>query len=191
MFHSGLPPRVPPSPVIDTFYRPGAAHRLETFRRRWLTGTSALRIPIASAALVLGVALSDEAHAQATVDPNQVTTYTIAPASNPITFGSATNIATSATPGSIAVYGQPGTSWNVTVADGGRLTSRNVGLYLNAAGTLTNGGSIAASGGANSTGVLFSSGGSITNQTGGTISGQSLGVRIRGAGRGTNARIVH
>jgi hypothetical protein len=84
--------QVSPSDVIAAFTRL-AAPRLEARRRRLLLlGTSALRIPIASAALALGVALSGEARAQATVNPVQTTTYTIQSASNPITFGPTTTM---------------------------------------------------------------------------------------------------
>lgn len=106
--------------MIGSSTRPEAPPFRSLRRRRLLASTSALRVPIASAALALGVALSGEAHAQAVVNPVQTTTYTINPASNPITFGSATNINTSLTFNSNAVVGNAGTSWDVTVNAGGR-----------------------------------------------------------------------
>ena len=148
-----------------------------------------MRIPIASAALALGVALSGEAHAQATVNPVQTTTYTINPASNPITFGSGTNINTSATANANGVLGSAGTPWNVTVQGGGQITGNGRGIFLNAESSVTNAGTIS---GTNFTGVALAAGGSVTNQVGGQISSNRYGIGIYGAsGSVTNAGTIN
>ena len=149
-----------------------AAPRPVASRRRWLASTSGVRIPIASAALALGVALSGEAHAQATVNPVQTTTYTIKPASNPITFGSATNINTPAF--SYGVVGGAGIDWNVTVLAGARISAGQGGIYIETQGTVTNSGQITAA-----TSGIFAGGRSVVsviNQASGTITGTNFGV---------------
>ncbi|HEY4973332.1 MAG TPA: hypothetical protein VII41_06965, partial [Steroidobacteraceae bacterium] len=186
---------------------PPAAARVDR-RRRLLGSTSALRIPIASAALALGVALSGEAYAQTTVNPNRMTTYTINPASNPITFGPTTIIDTSGTVGADAVLGNAGTNWNVTVQGGGLITANRNGVYLTSQSTVTNAGRISGSrgifikGGTGSvtnagtisgtiTGVALAAGGSVTNQAGGRISG-NYGIGIYGAsGSVTNGGTIN
>jgi len=172
MTFCGLAFQVSPSDVIGSSTRP-AAPRFGTHRRRWLASTSALRIPIASAALALGVALSGEAHAQATVNPVQTTTYNIRPASNPITFGSATNIDTSARPFSYAVVGGTGIDWNVTVLGGARISASLGGIYIRTQGTVTNSGQITAA-----TSGIFAGAGvvSVINEASGTITGANFGV---------------
>src|SRR5437764_13639983 len=85
-------------------------------RTRLLSGASSLALPMASAVLALGVALSDEAVAQTTVNPVQTTTYTINPARNPITFGSTTSINTAA--GDAVLGGTIVPAWNLTVQNG-------------------------------------------------------------------------
>lgn len=111
--------------------------------------------------LVLGVALSGEARAQTTVNAFQNTTYNINPASNPIIFGAATNIDTTATLGSYAVFGSPGANWNVT--NGGSFKGGRTGIYLQTPSSLTNAGTIS---GTTGYGVVLFAGGSVTNQTG-------------------------
>src|SRR5262245_37626725 len=79
-----------------------------------LSGTSCLTLSIASTILALGICMPGDAQAQTTVNPVQTTTFTLDPAQNPITFGPATSIDTSATFNSDAVSGDTGTAWNVT-----------------------------------------------------------------------------
>jgi hypothetical protein len=128
MILRGSQSRVSPSGSIGSHKRSAALPRV-VLRRRLLASTTALRIPVASAALALGVALSGEAQAQTTVNPVQTTTYNIKPASNPITFGSATNINTTATPFIYGVIGGPGIDWNVTVLGGARISASQGGIY--------------------------------------------------------------
>jgi outer membrane autotransporter protein len=176
-------------------------------RTRLLGSVSSIVPPAASVTLALGVSLATAAHAQTIVTPVQTTTYTLIPATNPITFGSGTNINV---PGGNAVSGGPGTTWNVTVqgaaagkpaamisggfdgitADGALVT--NFGTISGAGngvqvggGTVLNGGTIS---GRNSYGVVFNSGGTVTNIKGGTIYGYYGAIRISGApGTITNA----
>ncbi|MGA2290055.1 autotransporter outer membrane beta-barrel domain-containing protein, partial [Bradyrhizobium sp.] len=157
-------------------------------RRRWLASTSALRIPITSAALALGVALSGEAHAQAAVNPVQTTTYNIQAASNPITFGRATNIDTSATHNVDPVVGGTGSPWNVTVQGGGQITGYRRGIYLGSQSSVTNAGTIT---GTNFGGVVLGAGGSVSNQAGGRIVSNGFGIGIyHGSGNVTNAGTI-
>jgi hypothetical protein len=73
---------------------------------------------------------------------------------------------------------------------GGSIAGAVFGVYLGggsgATNTVTNVGTISATA-ANGIGVMLASGGTLTNQTGGTISGASAGVSIRGAGSVINS----
>jgi uncharacterized protein with beta-barrel porin domain len=187
MILCGSRSQVSPSDVIGSSPPPASA-RVDG-RRRLLGSTSALRIPIASAALSLGVALSGEAHAQTTVNPVQTSTFNIQAASNPITFGSSTNINTSATANANGVLGSAGTPWNVTVQGGGQITGNGRGIFLNAESSVTNAGTIS---GTNFTGVALAAGGSVSNQAGGRISSNRYGIGIYGAsGSVTNAGTIN
>ena len=82
--------------------------RMTRLKRRLLEGASSATLArMVSAALALGVALPSAAQAQTTVNPTGPTTYTISPSSNPITFGSGTNLTG-------GVYGANTTQWNIT-----------------------------------------------------------------------------
>lgn len=157
-----------------------AAALPRSMRIRLLGGTSSLALSMASAVLALGVALSGEAQAQTTVNPNQSTTYRLTSANNPITFGSATQINTAA---SVAVFGDGGTPWNVTIQNGGTIVGGGIGILLDSPSTLTNAGAIAGGGG----GAFLLSGGNVTNS--GTIRGD-YGVYIRGSGSVTNSGTI-
>jgi uncharacterized protein with beta-barrel porin domain len=163
-----------------------AASVLGRVRTRLLGGVSGLALPIASAVLVLGVALSSEADAQAIVNPNQTTTYNLTPASNPIIFGPTTQI--NATAGD-AVYGNAATPWNVTVQKGGTLAGNGIGygIRLQSQSTLNNAGIIT---GPSTYGAFLLQGGSVTNQNGGTIQGGITGVAFGAAGTVTNGGTI-
>jgi uncharacterized protein with beta-barrel porin domain len=154
-------------------------------RARLLCGASSLGLSTASAVLVLGIALSGEARAQTTVNPIQNTTYNINPASNPIIFGAATNIDTTATPGSYGAFGGPGPNWNVT--NSGSFKGGRTGIYLQTPSSVTNAGTIS---GTTGYGVVLFAGGSVTNQAGAAISGGVTGVYVKGAGTVTNAGTI-
>ena len=138
---------------------------------------------MASAVLALGVALSGEAQAQTTVNPNQSTTYRLTSASNPITFGAATQINTIGSGISVAVFGDGGTPWNVTVQNGGTIVGGGIGILLDSPSTLTNAGAITGTGG----GAFLLNGGNVTNS--GTIRG-GYGVYIQGGGSVTNSGTI-
>lgn len=123
----------------------------------------------------VGIALPDEAVAgSGAVNPVQTSTYLLG-ASNPITFGAATQINALS---NVGVYGGSGQSW--TVANYGSIQGQLDGIHLVSPGsTVTNWGTIIGSG--TSIGVLLQNGGSVTNQSGGSISGY-VGVAIGGAG---------
>ena len=164
-------------------------------RRRWLVGVSARALLCTPMAAAIGVALGGSVQA-GTVNPVQTTTYTLTPSNNPITFGSGTNINTTATPGANAVTG--GTSAQYSITNQGNLTASSYGVQLTAAGSITNqvGGNIsgwlnrrlrsaalaratvANSGlitGTNACGVTLTAGGAVTNNAGGTIQGAAAG----------------
>jgi hypothetical protein len=162
-----------------------AAASLGRIRIRLLGGTSSLALSIASAVLALGVALSGEARAQTTVNPNQTTTYNLTPGNNPIIFGSTTQINTTGGVGFFrnrppAVFGDVGTPWSVTVQNGATIAGA-YGLILGSKSTLTNAGAIS---GNYQVGVWLRAGGSVTNS--GTISGNFAGVLIQGGGSMAN-----
>jgi hypothetical protein len=71
----------------------------------------------------------------------------------------------------------------VTNAAGASISGANIGLYVKyrAAGTVTNSGSISASG-TGSAGIDLADGGSVTNNSTGSVSGNSVGVFVTGAG---------
>src|SRR5262249_34969669 len=145
----------------------------------------------ASTILALGICMPGDAQAQTTVNPVQTTTFTLDPAQNPITFGPATSIDTSATFNSDAVSGDTGTAWNVT--NQGILQGNRRGVSLDGAGSiLTNSGTISENSNLiNSGAVVLGHGGTINNQTNGTISGIDDGVRVEGAaGTITNAGTI-
>ena len=82
--------------------------RMKLLKRSLLEGASSATLArMVSAALALGVALPSAAQAQTTVNPVQSTTYNLSPSSNPITFGSGTNLTG-------GVYGANTTQWNIT-----------------------------------------------------------------------------
>ena len=190
MFLCGSQFRVSSSGLIGSRTR-SAAPTLDVLRRRLLASTTALRIPVASAALALGVALSGEAQAQTTVNPVQTTTYNIKPASNPITFGPATNIDTSAAPFpfSYAVIAGGGINWNVTVLEGARITGSLGGIYVQTQGTVTNSGQITA---AHTSGIFAGAGVvSVINNASGTITGNNFGVVGNTGSSVVNSGTIH
>src|SRR5258708_29839086 len=74
-------------------------------RARLLGGASSVALSVASMIVALGVCMPGDARAQTTVNPNQTTTFTLDPLQNPIVFGPATNIDTSATIPADAIFG--------------------------------------------------------------------------------------
>jgi hypothetical protein len=106
--------------------------------------------------------------------------------------GAVTNsgVITGTTHGGVA-FGGGGT---VTNQNGGTITGASFGVYIAggsaAQNEVTNAGRISASG-TNSIGVNLGSGGAVTNQSGGTISGAGFGVDFSGgSGSATNAGTI-
>jgi uncharacterized protein with beta-barrel porin domain len=166
-----------------------AVARLETGRNdrpvrlSLLTGASGVALRVASLALVLGVALPPRAHADTavTINPVQNSTYTLMQGSNPITFGSGTDIVDSAAgPFGKAIAGGYG-NWTITnlgvIQENGSL---GTGIQLLSQSTVTNGGTIAALSVNEGIGIAMGQGGLVTNQAGGTIAGSFNGVYIGG-----------
>jgi uncharacterized protein with beta-barrel porin domain len=165
--------------------RPCPGGALGRLRVRLLDGAAGVALPAASMVVALGVGVSTGASAQSTFNGTRATTYTLTTGTNtsPFTFGPQTNITTALV--TDAVDADALTDWNVT--NQGVLHGLN-GIRLLSHGTVTNSGSITGSGGV---GVYLGGGGSVTNQTGGTISGIVSGVRISGgAGQVTNAGTI-
>src|SRR5262249_49399152 len=109
--------------------------RTEDARRaRLLSSISTVALSAASIFVALGVCAPGEARAQTTVNPGQggtqTTTFDIAPAQNPITFGSQTDIDTSGTAGTAAVHGDISTTWNVTVDAQAKIKGNLHGIAL-------------------------------------------------------------
>lgn len=163
----------------------GHGGQVVTLRRRLLNGASGPALLAISAGLALGVAFSPEARAQGVmISPVQSTTYTLGPGTNPITFGSGTNINAAVYPN--AVYGN-NTSTNWTVTNHGTLQGAVYGLNLQQKGTVTNSGTTTATGGI--AGLMLGAGGILNNT--GTVSGDRQGVLIAGgAGTVTNSGMI-
>lgn len=90
---------------------------------------------------------------------------------NPATI-TRTAVISGTTANTIGVYAPAGTDW--TLANAGVVSetgSGSVGISLAGSGTITNTGSIAGGVDSQGSGILLSAGGSVTNQSGGTISG--------------------
>ena len=151
--------------------------------RRLLANAPDTTLLALSAGLTVGVALSPAAHAQGlTVNPAQANTYTLSPDSNPITFGSATNITTTA---GDAVEGAPYINWTIT--NQGTLSGATDGIAIKS----IIGAEIAGMPSENAMPSFFappSAGVTITNQRGGLITGGNYGIELSGsAGTVTNA----
>jgi uncharacterized protein with beta-barrel porin domain len=158
---------------------------LRGLRARLLGGASSFAVPAASMALTLGVALSGEASAQTIIGP-QTSTYNLNAANNPFLINSGTTVNA---PAGNAIYGNTaGTNWTIT--NNGAVTGQTNGIDLQQIGTVTNAGTITGTRGSGE-GVYLQAGGSVTNQTGGTISGGGVGVFVfSGAGAVTNAGAI-
>lgn len=146
-----------------------------------LDSVSSTALTAFSLGLALGVALPREACAgSGAVSPVQSSTYLLGKY-NPITLGAATRINTSSVAG---VYGGSSQIW--TVANYGSVQGLSVGIDLASSGSaLTNWGVIRGTG-ASGLGVLLPNGGSVINQSSGSISG-NVGIDIGGSGAVTNA----
>ena len=145
---------------------PGTAVSVRVGVRRsaLLSSVSRAALLALSAAVGLGVTLPSEARAGAVVvNPVQASTYTLTASNNPITFGTGTNVNTASL---TAVYGSAAANWTIT--NQGSLQGGVFGLLTESPSTVTNAGSI---GGSGSPVVEMVGGGSLTNETGGTISG--------------------
>src|SRR5262245_35541326 len=104
-------------------------------------GASRFALSVASTIVALGVCTPDDASAQTTVNPVQTTTFTLTAAQNPIIFGSATNIDTTAINAADAVSGAAGTAWDVS--NQGTVKGNYRGFFLDGAGsTFTNSGAV-------------------------------------------------
>jgi hypothetical protein len=80
-----------------------------------------------------------------------------------------------------------GAGGSITNTSGGSIVGGTSGVYVQAGGSVTNSGSISATG----AGADFEDGGSLANQTGGTVSGGDFGVFITGAaGTVTNSGTI-
>jgi uncharacterized protein with beta-barrel porin domain len=171
--------------VPDKFERPplgvvmAAPAPLRGSRRaRLLGGASTLALP-ASMALALGVSLSSGASAQTTISGSHNTTVNLATyaTGNPFTF---TTGATVTAVGN-AVYGSNAAPWTLT--NNGTLTGGNFGISLTSQSTVTNTGTITGQLGVDINSVP---GGSVTNQAGGTIYGQTVGISLYHGVNGTS-----
>src|SRR5581483_6116297 len=132
--------------------------RRSASRARLLSGGPSVTLAAASMVVAFGICAPGEARAQVTVNPVQTTNFALTPAQNPIIFGPATNIDTTAA-STNAVFGDAVTAWNVT----------NQGTLL--AGQNGNGIVVGGVGGPNS---------NVTNT--GTISGGSFGIALNSGG---------
>ena len=105
---------------------------------------------------------------------NTITTgLTLVPGDTPLTIAN-TGVVSYGVTGSTALYGPAGTTWIVTNLGTISDTGAGWGVNFAADGTVINGGLIAADVAANSAiGVYLSVGGSVTNQSGGTITGHN------------------
>jgi hypothetical protein len=111
-------------------------------------------------------------------NPVQTSTYLLG-AYNPITFGRATRIDAGSAGSNVGVYGGSSTSW--TVSNYGSILGLSLGIDLTSPGsTVTNWGTIGATG-ATGMGIALPNGGSVTNKSGGSISGY-VAIYIGGAG---------
>ncbi len=118
-----------------------------------------------------------------TVNPVQTSTYNLG-THNPTTFGAETSI-NAVSPSYAGVYGSAAAPW--TVANYGVIQGPLVGINLASSGsTATNWGRIGGTG-PTGVGIVLPNGGTVTNQSSGSISGY-IGVAIEGsAGAVTNA----
>ncbi len=132
---------------------------------------------VVAAFLAAPFLFAGSARAQTTVNPVQTTTFTLDPAQNSIVFGAGTNIDTTATVGTTAVFGGSGATW--TVANQGNLSGAAIGVELIRIGSsLTNSGTIS---GVSTIGVQLSNGGTIVNQQSGNIIGGIDGIQATSA----------
>lgn len=170
-----------------------------------------------TAGAALGVTLPSPAQAGAvTVNPVQSTTYILNQNGNPITFGAGAKIQTNPAE-RFAVYGNNAASWNVTnqgiirntYSGTGYINHFGSGIYLKSSSTVTNSGTITATGNygfgiyskssstvtnsgtitaaANSgVGVSLFRGGMVTNTAGGRIAGGNFGVELGNGATVTN-----
>ncbi len=133
-------------------------------------------------ALIFGACLALPSQAgAATVNPVQNTTYNLSPSSNPVVFGSGTNIQAYNSDG---VVGFAPTAWNVTNA--GNIysgVSYGYGMLLDSPSQLTNTGNISSY----NIGVDFGSTATLINGVTGVIGGTFTGVAIAGKATVTNS----
>jgi hypothetical protein len=146
-------------------------------RARLMSGVSSVALSVASMVVALGICAPGDVQAQTTVNTDQSTPFTLAPAGNPYTFNA--TIDTSGTPNTSAVSGAPGTAWDVTNL--GTLRGDLRGVSLDGAGSsLTNSGIISETGNLQgSAAVVFGAGGTVINH--GTITGLNSGIEIDNA----------
>ena len=142
-----------------------------SLRLRLLSGAASFALPVASMILAVGVCTPRDAQAQTVVNPVQTTTFVINTNQNPIAFGTATNIDTTAVVDSDGVFAGGGTAWSVS--NQGIIKSTFHGVFLAGAGSsFINSGSISATSNlGTSAGIFLTTGGTVTNQANGTISG--------------------
>jgi hypothetical protein len=134
-----------------------------------LNSVSRTALAALSLGLGLGVLLPGEARAgcPASVNSTYSSTYNLICSSTTFESG---NVINAISPSLTGVLGDSSQAW--TVANYGSIQAVSVGIGLFSAGsTVTNGGTIGATATTSGEGVFLVSGGTLTNQSGGTITG--------------------
>src|ERR1700687_2952742 len=148
---------------------PRSGGALSRLRAHLLGGASRLGFPAASMAFALGVSLSSGASAQTTFNTNHGSTVNLQNygSGNPFTVTTGTTISD---PANDAIDGSNAALWTLT--NNGTVTGNLTGIKLQSQSTVTNAGTIV---GQHYYGVFLKTGGGVTNQTGGAISGYVTG----------------
>jgi hypothetical protein len=119
-----------------------------------------------------------------TVNPIQTTTYYLSTSNNPITFGAQTSINAPGT----AVSGNGAAVWNVTNL--GTIIGTHYGFKADSS-TLSNSGTISATGAYGAGVDILTSGGAVTNQKSGYINGGTFGLILYGSGSVSNFGVIN
>ena len=144
-----------------------------SLRLRLLSGATCFAVPVASHDPGgWRLYAPRDAQAQTVVNPVQTTTFVINTNQNPIAFGTATNIDTTAVVDSDGVFAGGGTAWSVSNQGNHQIYLH--GVFLAGAGSsFINSGSISATSNLGTSAGHFSNHrrSTVTNQANGTISG--------------------